>query len=40
MKLKNKLIKHIRRRYSDPAQVRLDSPRQMLQIIEGIKPDG
>ena len=38
MKLKNKLIKHIRRRYSDPAQVRLDSPRQMLQIIEGIKP--
>ena len=39
MKLKNKLIKHIRRRYSDPAQVRLDSPRQMLQIIEGIKPD-
>ena len=39
MKLKNKLIKHIRRRYSDPAQVRLDSPRQMLQVIEGIKPD-
>ena len=39
MKLKNKLIKHIRRRYSDPRQVRLDSPRQMLQVIEGIKPD-
>ena len=39
MKLKNKLIKHIRRRYSDPKQVRLDSPRQMLQVIEGLKPD-
>ena len=39
MKLKNKLIKHIRKRYSDPSQVRLDSPRQMLQVIEGIKPD-
>ena len=39
MYLKNRLIKHIRRRFSDPAQVRLDSPRQMVQIIEGIKPD-
>ena len=39
MKLKTKLIKHIRRRYSDPKQVRLDSPRQMLQVIEGIKPE-
>ena len=39
MHLKNKLIKHIRKRYSDPSQVRLDSPRQMMQVIEGIKPD-
>ena len=39
MNLKNRLIKHIRRRFSDPNQVRLDSPRQMIQIIEGIKPD-
>ena len=39
MKLKNKLINHIRKRYSDPNQVRLDSPRQMLQIIDGIKPE-
>ena len=39
MKLKNKLIRHIRKRYSDPNQVRLESPRQMLQIIDGIKPD-
>ena len=39
MHLKNKLIKHIRKRYSDPSQVRLDSPRQMLQVIEGIKSD-
>ncbi len=39
MKLKERLIHHIRRRYSDPRQVRLDSPRQMLQIIDGIKPE-
>ncbi|MBQ8470956.1 MAG: alpha-glucan family phosphorylase, partial [Alistipes sp.] len=39
MKLKERLIHHIRRRYSDPRQVRLDSPRQMVQIIEGIKPE-
>ena len=30
---------HIRNRYSEPAQVRIDSPRQMVQIVEGIKPD-
>ena len=39
MFLKNKLIRHIRKRFSDPSQVRLDSPRQMVQIIDGIKPD-
>ncbi|MBO5686395.1 MAG: alpha-glucan family phosphorylase, partial [Alistipes sp.] len=39
MKLKERLIHHIRRRYSDPRQVRLDSPRQMVQIIESIKPE-
>ncbi len=39
MKLKNRLVNHIRKRYSDPKQVRLDSPRQMLQIIDGIKPE-
>lgn len=39
MKLKERLIRHIRKRYSDPKQVRLDSPRQMLQIIDGIKPE-
>ncbi|WP_337439879.1 alpha-glucan family phosphorylase, partial [Alistipes sp.] len=39
MFLKNKLITHIRKRYSDPSQVRLESPRQMLQVIEGIKPE-
>ena len=37
--LKRKLVDHIRKRYSDPAQVRIDSPRQMVQIVEGIKPD-
>ncbi len=39
MVLKNKLIHLIRRRYGDPSQVRIDSPRQMVQIIEGIRPD-
>ena len=39
MFLKNRLIKTIRRRYSDPSQVRLDSPRQMVQIAERIRPD-
>ena len=39
MELKNKLIRHIRKRYSDPNQVRLDSPSQMVRIIEGIRPD-
>ncbi|MDE5621628.1 MAG: alpha-glucan family phosphorylase, partial [Alistipes sp.] len=39
MRLKVRLIDHIRKRYSDPKQVRLDSPRQMLQIIDGIKPE-
>ncbi len=39
MFLKKRLINTIRKRYSDPNQVRLDSPRQMVQIIDGIKPD-
>lgn len=39
MKLKMKLIRHIRKHYSDPKKVRLDSPAQMLRIIESIKPD-
>ena len=39
MMLKNRLIKTIRQRYSDPDQVRLESPRQMVRIIEGIRPD-
>ena len=39
MQLKTKLVEHIRARYSNPQQVRLDSPRQMLQIAAGIKPE-
>ncbi len=39
MVLKERLINHIRKRYSDPAQVRFDSPRQMVQIVERIRPD-
>ena len=37
--LKERLIKHIRARYSDPKQVRFDSPRQMVQIVERVRPD-
>ena len=39
MFLKNRLVKTIRKRYSDPNQVRLESPRQMVRIIDGIRPD-
>ena len=39
MFLKERLIKTIRKRYSDPTQVRLQSPRQMVQVVESIKPD-
>ena len=39
MFLKNRLVKTIRKRYSDPTQVRLQSPRQMVQVTESIKPD-
>ncbi len=37
--LKNKLIDHVKRRVSDPKQFRFDSPRQMVQIKESIRPD-
>ena len=37
--LKTRLIDHIRKRYSDPKQVRYDSPRNMVQIAERIRPD-
>ena len=39
MALKERLIKTIRKRFSDPTQVRLQSPRQMVQVTESIKPD-
>ena len=39
MVLKERLIKTIRKRFSDPTQVRLQSPRQMVQVTESIKPD-
>ena len=39
MFLKERLIKTIRKRFSDPTQVRLQSPRQMVQVVESIKPD-
>ena len=39
MLLKKRLIKTICERYSDPSKVRLESPRQMVQITESLKPD-
>ena len=39
MFLKKRLIKTIRKRFSDPTQVRLQSPRQMVQVVESIKPE-
>lgn len=37
--LKEKLVRMIRSRYCDPGQVRMDSPHQVMQVLEGIKPD-
>lgn len=37
--LKNRLMKLIRRRVSDPAQFRFDSPRQLVQIQETLQSD-
>lgn len=39
MVLKNKLVKHIRKRATDPSQFLFDAPRQMVQIAESFKPD-
>ena len=39
MVLKEKLVRLIRRRYCDPGQVRMDSPHQIMQVLESIKPD-
>ncbi len=36
--LKERLINHIRSRYSDPSKVRLDSPTQMVRIKENLDP--
>lgn len=39
MYLKNKLVNHIRKRYTTMDQVRIEAPSQMTQIINGIKPE-
>ena len=39
MVLKERLIKTIRKRFSDPTQVRLQSPRQMVQVVDSIRPE-
>ncbi|MBP3289461.1 MAG: alpha-glucan family phosphorylase, partial [Alistipes sp.] len=39
IELKTRLINHIRKRYTDPQQVRFDSPRQMVQTAERIRTD-
>ncbi len=37
--LKNRLLKLIRRRVADPMEFRFDSPRQLVQIQESLRPD-
>ncbi|MDR2885764.1 MAG: alpha-glucan family phosphorylase, partial [Rikenellaceae bacterium] len=39
MALKEKLVRFVRKRASDPTQMRFDSPRQMVQIRESFKAD-
>ncbi len=39
MKLKSRLINHIRSRYDDPSKVHFDTPSQIVRIIEGLKPE-
>ncbi len=39
MHLKNRLVKFIRKRLSDPKQFRFDSPRQMVRIKDVFKPE-
>ena len=39
MFLKQRLIKTIKRRYTDPTQVRFDRPSQMVQVADRIKPE-
>ncbi|MFI3306375.1 MAG: alpha-glucan family phosphorylase [Rikenellaceae bacterium] len=39
LRLKNRLIKHIRSRYENPSNVRFDSPSQIVRIMGGLKPD-
>ncbi|MFI3283167.1 MAG: alpha-glucan family phosphorylase, partial [Rikenellaceae bacterium] len=39
VRLKKRLINHIRNRYEDPSQVKFDSPSQIVRIIEGLKPE-
>lgn len=36
--LKEKLVRMIRRRYCDPSHVRMDSPHQVMQVLEGSSP--
>ena len=39
MVLKNKLIRHIRKRLADPTQMRVDTPSQLVKIAERLNPD-
>ncbi|MFI3259317.1 MAG: alpha-glucan family phosphorylase [Rikenellaceae bacterium] len=39
MRLKTRLINHIRSRYENPSNVRFDSPSQIVRIMEGLKPE-
>ena len=37
--LKNKLAREVKKRLCDPSQFRFDSPRQLIRVQEGIRPD-
>ncbi|MFR9623109.1 MAG: alpha-glucan family phosphorylase, partial [Rikenellaceae bacterium] len=39
LRLKKRLINHIRSRYENPNNVRFDSPSQIVRIMEGLKPE-
>jgi phosphorylase/glycogen(starch) synthase len=39
MKLKNRLVQYVRKRASDPSQIRFSSPNHMVRIMEGFDPE-
>jgi phosphorylase/glycogen(starch) synthase len=37
--LKQKLVQEVKRRMADPSQYRFDSPRQLVRVLESVRPD-